>query len=79
MSTLGVGTFFLALAAFIFSFSSYVVLCKCWGKIDATLRAVRALHGRFGNGLSSLPHDHGDSRAGASRNRAASGWYGLWP
>lgn len=47
MSTLGVWTFFLALAAFIFSFSSYVVVCKCWGKIEETLRTVRALHDEY--------------------------------
>lgn len=47
MSTLAVWTFFLALAAFIFSFSSYVVACKCWDLIDTILRAVRALHDEY--------------------------------
>ena len=40
MSTLGVWTFFLALAAFIFSFSSYVILCKCWDSIETVLRIL---------------------------------------
>lgn len=40
MSTLGVWTFFLALAAFIFSFSSYIVFCKCWDTIEAIERRL---------------------------------------
>lgn len=57
MSTLEVWTLFLALAAFIFSFSSYIVLCKCCGKIEATLRAVRALHDEY-----SWDRFHGEGR-----------------
>lgn len=40
MSTLGVWTLFLALAAFIFSFSSYVAICKCWEAIDTIERRL---------------------------------------
>jgi hypothetical protein len=40
MSTLGVWTFFLALAAFIFSFSSYVILCKCRETIETIERRL---------------------------------------
>ncbi len=40
MSTLGVWTFFLALAAFIFSCSSYIVACKCWDSIETVLRRL---------------------------------------
>lgn len=40
MSTLAVWTFFLALAAFIFSCSCYVVICKCWEAIERVLRIL---------------------------------------
>ena len=40
MSTLAVRTFFLALAALIFSFSSYVVICNCWESIDPIERRL---------------------------------------
>lgn len=40
MSTLEVWTFFLALAAFIFSCSCYIVTCKCWDSIETILRSL---------------------------------------
>lgn len=40
MNAIEVGTFFLVLAAFIFSFSSYVVICKCWAAIDTIERRL---------------------------------------
>ena len=40
MNTLGVWTFFLALSAFIFSCSSYVILFKCWEAIERVLRRL---------------------------------------
>lgn len=42
MNTLGVWTFFLALAAFIFSFNSYIILCKCREAIERVLSRLNS-------------------------------------
>ncbi len=57
MSALGVWTFFLALAAFIFSFSSYVVLCKCWEAVERVLSRLNSFVDDY-----NWDHFHGEGR-----------------